>query len=111
MLEIPPDRLFKADDLNVGQRSRYTEFVDEGEDGARRNASTAEANQSVQARVVPATNMMVLDEFQEFSFRKNRSCKIQGLRVGYFCMDRDSEGSTVVLNRIVSLKEDAGKGS
>lgn len=36
--------------------------------------------------------------------------RFQGLRVGYFCMDKDSEGSKVVLNRIVSLKEDAGKG-
>ncbi|KAI4124697.1 MAG: hypothetical protein LQ338_004671 [Usnochroma carphineum] len=36
--------------------------------------------------------------------------RFQGLRVGYFCMDRDSEGGKVVLNRIVSLKEDAGKG-
>ncbi|KAL8929988.1 MAG: hypothetical protein Q9172_000220 [Xanthocarpia lactea] len=37
--------------------------------------------------------------------------RFQGLRVGYFCMDRDSEGEKVVLNRIVSLKEDSGKGS
>ncbi|KAL9010371.1 MAG: hypothetical protein Q9173_004682 [Seirophora scorigena] len=36
--------------------------------------------------------------------------RFQGLRVGYFCMDKDSEGGKVVLNRIVSLKEDAGKG-
>ncbi|KAI4245239.1 MAG: hypothetical protein L6R40_002596 [Gallowayella cf. fulva] len=41
------------------------------------------------------------------------SVRFQGLRVGYFCMDRDTEmeGGKVVLNRIVSLKEDAGKGS
>ncbi|KAI4206665.1 MAG: hypothetical protein LQ346_000957 [Caloplaca aetnensis] len=37
--------------------------------------------------------------------------RFQGLRVGYFCMDREREGGKVVLNRIVSLKEDAGKGS
>ncbi|KAL9604131.1 MAG: hypothetical protein Q9219_000719 [cf. Caloplaca sp. 3 TL-2023] len=36
--------------------------------------------------------------------------RFQGMRVGYFCMDRDSEAGKVVLNRIVSLKEDAGKG-
>ncbi|KAI4100782.1 MAG: hypothetical protein L6R37_005274 [Teloschistes peruensis] len=36
--------------------------------------------------------------------------RFQGLRVGYFCLDRDTEGDKVVLNRIVSLKEDAGKG-
>ena len=37
--------------------------------------------------------------------------RFQGLRVGYFCMDRDSVEDKVVLNRIVSLKEDAGKAS
>lgn len=37
--------------------------------------------------------------------------RFQGLRVAYFAMDRDSEGGKVVLNRIVSLKEDAGKGA
>ncbi|KAL8675448.1 MAG: hypothetical protein Q9168_000149 [Polycauliona sp. 1 TL-2023] len=37
--------------------------------------------------------------------------RFQGLRVGYFCMDGDSELGKVVLNRIVSLKEDAGKGN
>lgn len=37
--------------------------------------------------------------------------RFQGLRVAYFCMDKDSEGEKVVLNRIVSLKEDSGKGA
>jgi len=37
--------------------------------------------------------------------------RFQGLRVAYFAMDQDSKGGKVVLNRIVSLKEDAGKGS
>lgn len=35
--------------------------------------------------------------------------RFQGLRVGYFTMDKDSSDDKVVLNRIVSLKEDAGK--
>ncbi|MCJ1451056.1 hypothetical protein MMC28_001390 [Mycoblastus sanguinarius] len=39
------------------------------------------------------------------------SVRFQGLRVAYFCVDRESEGGKVVLNRIVSLKEDAGKGA
>ena len=37
--------------------------------------------------------------------------RFQGLRVGYFCMDADSEKGGIVLNQIVSLKEDSGKGS
>ncbi|KAI9693205.1 MAG: Glutaminyl-tRNA synthetase [Bathelium mastoideum] len=35
--------------------------------------------------------------------------RFQGLRTGYFCVDRDSIDGKVVLNRIVTLKEDEGK--
>lgn len=55
----------------------------------------------------------------------NESVRFQGLRVGYFTLDKDArlaclgedgnvpparrEGDTIILNRIVSLKEDSGK--
>lgn len=35
--------------------------------------------------------------------------RFQALRIGYFCMDKDSSEDSVVLNRIVTLKEDAAK--
>ncbi|CAK7226701.1 Glutaminyl-tRNA synthetase [Sporothrix eucalyptigena] len=35
--------------------------------------------------------------------------RFQGMRVAYFAMDKDSTGDRVVLNRIVSLKEDSAK--
>ena len=35
--------------------------------------------------------------------------RFQALRIGYFCMDRDTTTEKVVLNRIVGLKEDVGK--
>ena len=35
--------------------------------------------------------------------------RFQGMRVAYFCVDPDSPGDSIVLNRIVSLKEDTGK--
>ena len=35
--------------------------------------------------------------------------RFQGLRVAYFAMDADTSAEKVVLNRIVSLKEDSGK--
>ncbi|KAK5175598.1 Glutaminyl-tRNA synthetase [Saxophila tyrrhenica] len=38
------------------------------------------------------------------------SCvRFQGLRTAFFALDTDSEGEKVVINRIVSLKEDTGK--
>ena len=35
--------------------------------------------------------------------------RFQALRVAYFCMDKESIDDKIILNRIVSLKEDAGK--
>jgi len=35
--------------------------------------------------------------------------RFQGMRVAYFAVDQESTGEKVVLNQIVSLKEDAGK--
>ncbi|KAH8681675.1 glutaminyl-tRNA synthetase [Xylariales sp. PMI_506] len=37
------------------------------------------------------------------------SIRFQGMRVAYFCVDSDSTDDKIVLNKIVSLKEDAGK--
>ena len=39
------------------------------------------------------------------------SVRFQGMRVAYFTMDKDSTSEKLVLNRIVGLKEDAGKAS
>jgi glutaminyl-tRNA synthetase len=35
--------------------------------------------------------------------------RFQGMRVGYFCVDKETETGKLVLNRIVSLKEDPKK--
>ena len=39
----------------------------------------------------------------------NSSVRFQGLRSAYFAEDKESTAEKVILNRIVSLKEDAGK--
>jgi glutaminyl-tRNA synthetase len=39
------------------------------------------------------------------------SVRFQAMRVGYFCLDRESTPDNIVLNRIVGLKEDAGKSA
>lgn len=39
------------------------------------------------------------------------SVRFQAMRVGYFCMDRESTSDHIILNRIVGLKEDAGKSA
>ncbi len=35
--------------------------------------------------------------------------RFQAMRVAYFCLDRDTTDDNIVINRIVSLKEDAKK--
>lgn len=37
------------------------------------------------------------------------TCRFQGMRVGYFCVDKDSKHDKIILNRIVSLKESVNK--
>lgn len=37
--------------------------------------------------------------------------RFQGIRVAYFCLDKDTTADKIVLNRIVNLKEDAGKAT
>ena len=37
--------------------------------------------------------------------------RFQGMRVAYFTLDKDYSGEKVILNRIVSLKEDSAKSS
>lgn len=35
--------------------------------------------------------------------------RFQGMRVAYFCVDRETTTDNLILNKIVSLKEDTGK--
>ena len=39
------------------------------------------------------------------------SVRFQAMRVGYFCLDRETTDDKIILNRIVGLKEDAGKSA
>ncbi|KAK9480644.1 tRNA synthetases class I, catalytic domain-containing protein [Lipomyces japonicus] len=41
----------------------------------------------------------------------SESIRFQALRVGYFCVDREATDDSIILNRIVTLKEDSAKGA
>lgn len=48
----------------------------------------------------------------EFNIKEKKGCntvRFQALREGYFCVDKDSNGNKLILNRIVTLKEDSSK--
>ncbi|KAK9322152.1 tRNA synthetases class I, catalytic domain-containing protein [Lipomyces orientalis] len=54
------------------------------------------------------------DDFRRKNVKEGsgpESMRFQALRVGYFCIDRETTEESVILNRIVTLKEDAGKSS
>ena len=37
------------------------------------------------------------------------SIRFQGMRVGYFCVDKDSTSAKLVLNQITGLKDSSGR--
>jgi glutaminyl-tRNA synthetase len=49
------------------------------------------------------------EEGEAHGVQDKSSVRFQGLRTAFFCEDLDSSDSKVILNRIVSLKEDTGK--
>ncbi|KAK9385215.1 tRNA synthetases class I, catalytic domain-containing protein [Lipomyces mesembrius] len=54
------------------------------------------------------------DDFRKTNVKEGggpENMRFQALRVGYFCIDRETTEDSVILNRIVTLKEDAGKSS
>lgn len=40
---------------------------------------------------------------------KPETVRFQGMRVAYFCVDRETTTDNLILNKIVTLKEDIGK--
>lgn len=48
-------------------------------------------------------------EFNVKEKKGNNTARFQALRVGYFCLDKDSKADKLILNRIVTLKEDSAK--
>lgn len=48
-------------------------------------------------------------EFNIKETKGNNTARFQALRVGYFCVDKDSSDDKLILNRIVTLKEDSAK--
>lgn len=50
-----------------------------------------------------------IEQSAEITKPRPETIRFQGMRVAYFCVDRESTNDEIVLNRIVSLKEDTGK--
>lgn len=82
-------------DINPDSEQIFSEaLIESGIDEVRRRAPWPEAENTSESKLGAGGV---------------ESVRFQALRVAYFCLDQDSTEDKIVLNRIVSLKEDAGK--
>ncbi|CUM64161.1 uncharacterized protein PRCAT00001753001 [Priceomyces carsonii] len=89
-----PDGFLK--DLNPNSEEVFTTAVIEPSFAAIRAKSPMN---------IPIEN----SEFNIIEKPGNQTVRFQALRVGYFCLDKDSSDEKIILNRIVTLKEDSAK--
>ena len=104
-------------DINHGSEEIYPNaFIETGLNEVRKRAPWPEA----EGEKGMVTKVMDLDSTDHKELEHDHvdgttnhvgleTVRFQGLRVAYFAMDKDSVADKIVLNRIVSLKEDAGK--
>ncbi|KAF2403229.1 glutaminyl-tRNA synthetase [Trichodelitschia bisporula] len=62
------------------------------------------------AKIEPAFAELRKEHAASPSHASDDLVRFQAVRTGYFCVDPESEGDKLVLNQIVTLKEDSGKG-
>lgn len=88
------------DDLNPNSQKVYTTaIIETGFDEVRKNSPWRPRHASGEGSILEGNDKIGAPE----------SVRFQALRLGYYCMDRDSKSGSIVLNRIVTLKEDKNK--
>lgn len=103
--QVFPNAMLEVGLTEVRRRAPWPEEA--GEKGGVQAASVEEVKKEA-ASTAAAAGEADVDGRSAAGFE---TVRFQALRVGYFAMDRDSAGGKVVLNRIVSLKEDSGKSA
>lgn len=64
------------------------------------------------ANILERSPLNIGIEGSQFNIKEKKgpeTVRFQALRIGYFCVDKDTTDDALVLNRIVTLKEDAAK--
>lgn len=102
------NRLFKSDNP-AGHPDGYLADINENSEEVYTNAIIEKSFLDIKARS-PLNIKVPNSEFNiEEKPGKPETVRFQALRVGYFCMDKDSTDDKLIFNRIVTLKEDSGK--
>ena len=89
-------------------RTRAPWPAEAGEKAAADEAKMDEEHAKSDASTMPGSAETDVGDFVKPAARPE-TVRFQGMRMGYFCVDKESTAEKVVLNRIVSLKEDTGK--
>lgn len=101
------NQLFKSENPSA-HPDGYLADINPDSENIIKNAMIEPALLDVKAK--SPLNMPFPDE--KFSIKETEgveTCRFQALRLGYFCLDKDSADDKIILNRIVTLKEDSSK--
>ncbi|ODV98290.1 hypothetical protein PACTADRAFT_48076 [Pachysolen tannophilus NRRL Y-2460] len=95
----------------AGHPGGFLEDINPNSEEIIRGAIIEPAFYEVQAK--SPLNMPTVNE--EFNIKEQpntpESVRFQALRIGYFCLDKDTTKDKLILNSVVTLKEDVGKSS
>ena len=104
--EIFPNAMIETGFEEIRRRAPWP--AEAGEKAAADEAKMNEEHAKSDASTMPGVNEAGSRDLVRPAVRPE-TVRFQGMRMGYFCVDKESGGGKLVLNRIVSLKEDTGK--
>ena len=104
--EIFPNAMMETGFSEIQRRAPWP--AEAGEKALADEVKTGEEQAESDASRMPGTVGADGGGFAKGAARPE-TVRFQGMRMGYFCVDKESGAERLVFNRIVSLKEDTGK--
>lgn len=105
-LDVYPHAMLEVGFTEIQRRAPWPQEAGEASEASTINtADTANTTSHEAMDQPPPTHTARIQTYRPGP----ESVRFQATRVGYFCVDKTSTPEKIVLNRIVALKEDAGK--
>lgn len=104
--EIFPNAMVETGFEEIRRRAPWP--AEAGEKAAANEAKTKEEHAKSDVSTMPGSVEADGGDSVKLAARPE-TVRFQGMRMGYYCVDNESSVERIVLNRIVSLKEDLGK--
>ena len=108
-----PNALIETGFQEIRQRAPWP--AEAGEKAANQSTQSnitnkaSEKPHAVDSAASEAIEGGVKEETEEPYIPQCETIRFQGMRMGYFCVDKESREGNLLFNQIVSLKEDSGK--